>query len=160
MYYSLSASFLSKNSMKENKFYSSFSFWVFLLQSLNYGFLIYPHNISFSLYYSYKKRKYSLTHRPTEDNFSSKTDPYRFHINSTSALRLVKRNKLSFSSFEINKPLLAPRQCFVDEISVQQPTLVVATNQMPDHILRVERSIISIDNNITDNILRKIINVQ
>ena len=44
----------------------------------------------------------------------------------------VKRNQLSFSSTEINKPLPAPVQCLIDQIQVQEPILVVATGQMPD----------------------------
>ena len=38
-----------------------------------------------------------------------------------------------FSSIEINKPLVAPVQCLVDQIQVQKPIVVVATDQMPDH---------------------------
>ena len=34
--------------------------------------------------------------------------PIYFHINSTRVIRLVKQNKLVFSSIEINKPLPAP----------------------------------------------------
>ena len=49
-------------------------------------------------------------------------------------------------------------QCLVDKIQVQKPIQVVATNQRHDHTL--ESSIISIDTNITDNIIRKFINVQ
>ena len=37
-----------------------------------------------------------------------KNRPINFHINSTSVIRLVKRNQLSFSSIEINKPLPSP----------------------------------------------------
>ena len=36
-----------------------------------------------------------------------KNRPINFHINSTSVIRLVKQNELSFSSIEINKPLPA-----------------------------------------------------
>ena len=51
----------------------------------------------------------------------------QFQHLSSSVTRPVKRNKLSFSSIEINRPLPA-----ADEIKVQQPYLVVATDQMPD----------------------------
>ena len=44
-------------------------------------------------------------------------------------------------------------QCLIDQIQVQKPIQVVATDQMPDHI-RKQGSI-----NITDNIVRKVINV-
>ena len=40
-------------------------------------------------------------------DFSSKRDPSIFNINSTRVTRPVNRNKLSFSSIEINKPLTA-----------------------------------------------------
>ena len=62
-----------------------------------------------------------------------KNRPIHFNINSTSVIRPVKQNQLSFSSIEINKPLPAPVQFLVDEIQVQKPILVVATDQMPDH---------------------------
>ena len=65
--------------------------------------------------------------------FSLKNRPINFHINSTSVVRPVKRNQLSFSSIEINKPFPSSVQCLVDQIQVQNPILVVATDQMPDH---------------------------
>ena len=40
--------------------------------------------------------------------FQSLTDPSIFQINRTSVIRAVKRNKLSFSSIEINKTLPVP----------------------------------------------------
>ena len=40
--------------------------------------------------------------------FFLKNRPIHFQINSTSVIRLVKQNQLSFSSIEINKPLLVP----------------------------------------------------
>ena len=40
--------------------------------------------------------------------FFLKNRPIHFHINNTSIIRPVKRNQLSFSSIEINKPLPAP----------------------------------------------------
>ena len=46
-----------------------------------------------------------------------------FHINSTSVIGLAKWNKFSMFSIEINEPLPAPNQCFLDQIQVQQPTL-------------------------------------
>ena len=66
--------------------------------------------------------------------FFLKNRPIHFHINRTTVIRPVKRNQLSFPSIEINKPLLTPVQCLVDQIQVQKPILVVATDQMPDHI--------------------------
>ena len=38
--------------------------------------------------------------------FFLKNRPIHFHIYSTNAIRLFKRNRLSFSSIEINKPFL------------------------------------------------------
>ena len=43
---------------------------------------------------------------------------HHFHINSTSVIRPVKRNQLSFPSNEINEPRPAPVQCLVDQIQV------------------------------------------
>ena len=54
----------------------------------------------------------------------------------------------------MNKSVLDPVRSLVDQIQVQRPILVVATNPMPDHILG--SSIISIDSNITD---KKVINI-
>ena len=62
-----------------------------------------------------------------------KNRPIHFHINSTSVIRLIKWNQLSFFSIEINTPLPASVQCLADQIQVQMPILVTATYQMPDH---------------------------
>ena len=51
-----------------------------------------------------------------------------FHFNSTSVVRLVRRNQLSFSSFEINK------ERRVGQIQVQKLAVLVTINQMPDNI--------------------------
>ena len=59
--------------------------------------------------------------------------PIHFHINSTSVIRPVKQNQLNFFSTEKNKPLLPQLQCFVDQIQVNKPILVVTTDQIPDH---------------------------
>ena len=82
--------------------------------------------------------------------FFLKKRPIHFHINSTSVVGPVKRIQVSSSGTEISKPLSVPVQCIVDQIKVQKPILVVATN-------RIESSIISIDSNITDNNIRKVI---
>ena len=60
-----------------------------------------------------------------------------FHFNSTSVVRLVRRNQLSFTSFEINK------ERRVGQIQVQKLAVVVTTNQM-SVILRTESTMISI----------------
>ena len=66
--------------------------------------------------------------------FFLKNRNINFHINSTSITRLVKQNQMSFSSIEINKPLPVLVQCLVDQTYVQNLCLIVATNQMLDHI--------------------------
>ena len=65
--------------------------------------------------------------------FFPKTKLTHFHINSTSVIKTVKQNKISFSSIKINKPFPASAQCLVDQLQVQKPIVVVATDQMPDH---------------------------
>ena len=50
-------------------------------------------------------------------------------------------------------------QCLVDQIQVQKSIQVVATDQMPDHTEN-KSDIISIDRNITDSIVRKVIDVR
>ena len=91
-----------------------------------------------------------------KDYFSSTTDPSILYINSTSVIRPVKQKKLSFFNIEINKLLSALVYCVSDQIQVQKPILFVVTDQMLDH--RVVSSIISIDRNVTDDIIKKVIN--
>ena len=43
-----------------------------------------------------------------KSRFFLKNGPIQFLISTTSIIRPVKRRQLSFSSIEINKPLLAP----------------------------------------------------
>ena len=61
-----------------------------------------------------------------------KNIPIYFQINSTSDIRSVKRNELSFFSIDTYKPLSA--LVHIDEIQVQKPILVVVTDQIADHI--------------------------
>ena len=61
--------------------------------------------------------------------FFIKNRPTHFHINSTTVVRLVKWNKLSFSNIKIDKPLPEPLQYLVAQIQVQKAALVVAINQ-------------------------------
>ena len=65
--------------------------------------------------------------------FFLKYRPTHFHIIGTSINRPVKQNKLRFSSIETSKPLLLLIRYLI--------------------ILRVESIIISIDSNVTDNII-------
>ena len=76
-----------------------------------------------------------------------------------SVIRPVKQNQLSFPSIEINKALLAP----VHNVSQIRFKFRNQFKLLP-HIrclitLRIESSITSTDSNITDNIIRKVINV-
>ena len=92
--------------------------------------------------------------------FFLKNSAIHFHINRTSVIRPVKQNQLSFSSIEINKALFATvhsvlqiRFKFRNQFKLLLHIRCMIT-------LRIESSIISIYSNITDNISRKIINVQ
>ena len=84
--------------------------------------------------------------------------PIFFHINSTSVIRLVKQNLLNFSSLEISKSFTTP----VHSVSKIRFKLRSQCQLLPQIrcliTLRIERSIISLDGNIRDNI-RKVINV-
>ena len=92
--------------------------------------------------------------------FFLKKKPIYFRINSTSVIIRVKFNQLGFSSTEINKPLRVPVHSVLQiRIKVKsQFKLLLKIRCLI--ILRTESSIISIDSNITDNIIRKVINVQ
>ena len=82
-----------------------------------------------------------------------------FQINSKRVITLLKRTKLSIFSIEINKPL--PASIFSDSQfrykSRSQPYLLTQIWYLIT--LKVERSIISIDNNVTDSIIKKVINI-
>ena len=67
-----------------------------------------------------------------KDDFSSRTASSIF--TSIESLLLDRSNETSFSNINTNKPLLAPVQCLADQIQVQKPIQVLATDQMPDHI--------------------------
>ena len=77
-----------------------------------------------------------------------KNRPIHSHVNSTRVIRPIKQNQLTFASIKINK--LLPAQFH----SVQLLPLICLIT------FRMLSSIISIDSNITDNIIRKVINVQ
>ena len=71
----------------------------------------------------------------------------------------IKQNQLSFPSIEINKPLLTP----VHSVLLIKFKFRSHFKLLP-HIrclitIKIESSMISIDSNITDNIIRKAINV-
>ena len=77
------------------------------------------------------------------------------NINDTRVTTPVKQNKLRFSNIEINKPLPA--------YNVSKVRFNLEANSSCGHklcliTLKVKCSIISMDNNITDSIIRKFIN--
>ena len=61
------------------------------------------------------------------DSFGRESQPQHKTV-----IRPVKRNELSFSTIEINKPLPGP----IHSVSqpIQKSILTAATDQMPDHI--------------------------
>ena len=88
--------------------------------------------------------------------FFLKKRPIHFHINTTSVIRPVTQNKLSFSSIEINKPLPAPVHS-VSQIRFKFRSQFQLLPQITCLItLTIESSIISIDSNVTHNIFRKV----
>ena len=61
---------------------------------------------------------------------------HHFHINGTSVIGPVKRNQLSFPALKSTRVTSCPSlQYLVDQIQVQEPILVVVTDQMPDHTM-------------------------
>ena len=90
--------------------------------------------------------------------FFLKNKPIHFHINSTSAVRLVKRNQLSFLSIEINKLLLT----LVHSVSLIRFKFRIQFQLLLQIrcLIALRISQISTDANITDEIIRKVINVQ
>ena len=93
-------------------------------------------------------------------SFFLKNRAIHFHINSTSVIRPVKRNQLSFFSIEINRPLPAPVRS-VSQIRFKFKSQFQLLPQIRCLItLRTESIIISIDSNVTDNIIMKVINLQ
>ena len=71
-----------------------------------------------------------------------------------------KQNQLSFPSTEINKPLLNPVHS-VSKIRFKFRSQFKMLPQIRCLItLRIESSLLRIDRNITDNIIRKVINVK
>ena len=77
-----------------------------------------------------------------KDDFSSRTHPSIF--TSITPLLLEQSNETSWVFPALKSPV---SQCFVDQIQVQKPIPVGATDQMPDHTYS------------RNNIIRKVINV-
>ena len=80
--------------------------------------------------------------------------PIHFHINRT-IIRPIKRNQLSLPRIKVKKSLLTPVPRifkFTSQFKLLPQIRCLIT-------LRIVSSIISIDSNITDNIIRKVINV-
>ena len=62
-----------------------------------------------------------------------KNVPIHFRINSTSVIRPIKQNQLSFPRRNQQATSCPSPQCLVNQIQNQKPILVVAPDQMPDH---------------------------
>lgn len=71
---------------------------------------------------------------------------------STTVIRPLIQNKLGFSALKLTCYSLPSLQFLVDPIHVLRAALDITTNQVSDDI---EISIINIDANITENIMRK-----
>ena len=57
-----------------------------------------------------------------------------FHISDTGVIRPVKRKPAEFFQHGNQQPTYCPSPpCLVDQIQIQKPILIVATDQMPDH---------------------------
>ena len=77
-------------------------------------------------------------------------------MNSNRYISWVNKNKLTSSSFEMNKPLLAKANS-VSQIQVQNQLQLLLLIR---HLITftIDSSTNSIDSNITDSIIRKVIN--
>ena len=91
-----------------------------------------------------------------KDDFSLRTDTSIF--TSIEPVLLDQSNETSgiFPALKSTSYYLPQPQYLIDQIQVQKPIQVIATDQMQ---IRIESTIISIDSNITDNIFREAINV-
>ena len=91
-------------------------------------------------------------HPPASQMIFPQEQTIYFHINSTSVIRPVQQNQLSFSSIEINKPLPVPVHGVL-QIRFKFKSPFQLLPQIRCLIaFGVESSITSIDSNITDNI--------
>ena len=89
--------------------------------------------------------------------FFLKNQPIYFHINSASVIRPV--NQVEFFAHWNQQATSRPSPWgLIDQIQVQKPILVVARIRCLI-TLRVESTIINTDSNITDNIIKKVINL-
>ena len=90
--------------------------------------------------------------------FFLKNRPIHFCINRTSVIRLVKRNQLSFPALKSTSHFLFQLtvSCRSDSSSEANSSCCQRSNAWSYWIYS---SIISIDSNITDNIIRKVINL-
>ena len=60
--------------------------------------------------------------------FFLKNTPIYFHVNCT-----IDKMSCVFPALKSTSHFLPIPQCLVDQIQIQKPILVIATNQMPDH---------------------------
>ena len=89
-----------------------------------------------------------------EDDFSSRTE--HLHINGTSVIRAVKQKQLSFSSNEINWPLCVPVHTDQKIWTRPNSSSVAISSSCEIRCLITLR----VQNSITDNIIRKVINIR
>ena len=107
-----------------------------------------------------RKKLHRTKTQHLERSFFLKNRPIHFQINRTIVIRLVKQNQLRFPSTEINKPFLTQVHS-VSQIRLKFRSQFKLLPQIRILVkLRIKKSIISIDSNITDNIITKVINVQ
>ena len=89
--------------------------------------------------------------------FFLKNWPIHFHINSTSVIRPIKWKPVEFSQHWHQPAFSCPSsQCLIDEIQVQANSSCCHKSDAWSHL---ESTIIRIDKNIADNIIRNVINV-
>ena len=104
------------------------------------------------------RRKIQTQH--PKGSFFTQEQTHSFSHQQHSVIKTVKQNKLSFSSIEVNKPLPAHFQS-VWQITFKLRSQFQLLSQIRCLIaLRVVRSIIGADSNITDENIRKVVNVQ
>ena len=91
-------------------------------------------------------------------DFSSRTDRSFSPSIAPESVDLSSETNRVFPALKSRSHFLPSPQCLVDPIQVQKPTLVVDANLKLDHTM--SSHVISIDSNITDKIVRRVINVK
>ena len=86
-------------------------------------------------------------------------EPHPLSLQQHQSYKRFKRSQLTFSSIKINKPLPAPVHSILQIRFKFRSQLQLLPQIRCLIILRLESSIISIHSNITNSIIRKVINV-